>query len=864
MIAAKKRFQPIMLVEFLKKIKFTINYKKKKNKKGKEKKGKRKGKRKRKEREREREREREKEKEKEPQADQPQSDKPQHDSRKNPIDNTDFSKVRERVKNSIDNVTNPINGGYYLRILGAKNYEELAEIIWDIQSKENEGKKSESTDIIKKFIEALDLTEEEKNNLKDKIKNKEDLKYAVKIVNIRVEREKELKLAKEKLEKKLNEWGFLKEEDLIDLRYHLTNPYLTVDNFNGLYNIYQEENEKNKKIKIDEAKKEIEKFKFLTEEERNLDGKFKTVNNPSDIQAILEDANVKNVNNKKAKIKETLEEIDKKIKEVGEELKYLIDSEREQFEKTLEIYREDYPNRLNKLNDIGSIAEEKNNIIQEIDTVLAPNKEKIEKRKMEYKKSKQEEIDKIKITSKLKKEFKDKIDKENNKEKIDQIVEKAKQLAENLDGLSDSLKVGKDDKAKELQESKIRVKKLIDNLNAFDQEERDTLKGKVDKASSVEEVNEYYNSAKGVNSFREEKARINAKEEIDKIKITSKLKKEFKDKIDKENNKEKIDQIVEKAKQLAENLDGLSDSLKVGKDDKAKELQESKIRVKKLIDNLNAFDQEERDTLKGKVDKASSVEEVNEYYNSAKGVNSFREEKARINAKEEIDKIKITSKLKKEFKDKIDKENNKEKIDQIVEKAKQLAENLDGLSDSLKVGKDDKAKELQESKIRVKKLVDNLNAFDQEERDTLKGKIDKASSVEEVNEYYNSAKGVNSFREEKAKKDREQTLKEEIERDKQTEKKLEDKWQEEANKHKEEQDKKEKPNKPEPKDPEKNPEEPKKPEEKPAEPKQPENEPKEKEEKTKRSYSGYAADTGHKSNTFNSITTKHKIGTKSI
>ena len=71
----------------------------------------------------------------------------------------------------------------------------------------------------------------------------------------------------------------------------------------------------------------------------------------------------------------------------------------------------------------------------------------------------------------------------------------------------------------------------------------------------------------------------------------------------------------------------MSDSLKVGKDDKAKELQESKIRVKKLIDNLNAFDQEERDTLKGKVDKASSVEEVNEYHNSAKGVNSFREEK---------------------------------------------------------------------------------------------------------------------------------------------------------------------------------------------------------------------------------------------
>ena len=68
----------------------------------------------------------------------------------------------------------------------------------------------------------------------------------------------------------MNEWGFLKEEDLIDLRYHLTNPYLTVDNFNGLYNIYQEENEKNKKIKIDEAKKEIEKFKFLTEEEKKF------------------------------------------------------------------------------------------------------------------------------------------------------------------------------------------------------------------------------------------------------------------------------------------------------------------------------------------------------------------------------------------------------------------------------------------------------------------------------------------------------------------------------------------------------------------------------------------------------------------
>ena len=294
------------------------------------------------------------------------------------------------------------------------------------------------------------------------------------------------------------------------------------------------------------------------------------------------------------------------------------------------------------------------------DANLAIDKEREARKRKEdlenAKKAAKEEIDKLpNLTDEEKDGFKNRVDEATEKEQIKPIVDEAKEL--------------NDSRAKDLEKAKRDAKRVIEALPYLDRDEKYAYQDRIDDdVETIEAIKPIVDEAIKLNDERAKADELQKYKEaaiarVNESTLPDDVKQGFVDRINAAESKEAVDEI------MAE-FDALNAEHKA--------LLEAKRAAKEAIENLANLPDDVKAELKGRVDAAKTIPEVeaildeareldNKYANEA-DFNKFKE-----NAKAAIDKLpNLTDEEKAGFKSRIDEAKDKQEVQNILDEARDL------------------------------------------------------------------------------------------------------------------------------------------------------------------------------------------------
>ena len=294
------------------------------------------------------------------------------------------------------------------------------------------------------------------------------------------------------------------------------------------------------------------------------------------------------------------------------------------------------------------------------------------------------------LEDKEQKDFNSEIDKAKDDKEINNILEQAK---------------AKNTANKELKDAKTTALAELDKLANLTKEQKKAAKEEIDKAKNIAEVNEAKAKAKEKDTEAITNAKNAAKAEIDKLaNLTKEQKKAAKEEIDKAKNIAEVNEAKAEAKE---------------KDTEA--LTNAKTAALAELDKLANLDAKEKDSFKELINKATEKAKVVEVLDQAKAKNTANKElkEAKTKAIAELDKLdQLTNEEKDSFKEQINKATEKTKVSEALDQAK---------------AKDTANKELKEAKEKAVKEVTELKNLTEAEKTKAALEINKANSVAEVN-----------------------------------------------------------------------------------------------------------------------------------
>ena len=335
-------------------------------------------------------------------------------------------------------------------------------------------------------------------------------------------------------------------------------------------------------------------------------------------------------------------------------------------------------------------------------------------------------------------EFKEKINKTDSAAVANEVLKQARE---------------KDKANKELKDAKEKAKALIDKLDVLSKEEKDNLKAEIVKMNSRHEFDVFFDKVDEL--LKQSIAKAKALADLAKLaNLDEKEKESFKAEINNAQEKTKVDEVLNQAKE---------------KDKANKELKDAKTKALAEIGKLANLDEKEKDDLKAEINKAQEKTKVEEVLNQAKEKEKAREEIEKLanaieNAKAEINKLaNLADGEKASFNEEIDiadsiekvndalaraREKDKEALAKVKAKVKEEIEKLANLTKDQKEAakeKIDKASSIEEvdearTKVKAKAAIEKFANLTKEQKDNLKEEIDKADSLEQVKEVFVKAK----------------------------------------------------------------------------------------------------------------------------
>ncbi|WP_277219187.1 S-layer homology domain-containing protein [Peptoniphilus vaginalis] len=399
---------------------------------------------------------------------------------------------------------------------------------------------------INKIIDDLKnkgLTDEEAKKIKQQIEQKgdsltkEDIDKAIEDANKKAQEAKDkekLKKAQDEAKVELNKLTNLSPTDKNKFEGNISNA-------DSIEKVRKALEDARKKDAEEKAKKEAEALKQKVTDEANktlegLDGLDDTARNDyknkiqqangdeSKINQIIKDATDKSNENKKKKAEEEAKnEAKKKATEELEKAKDLTPEQKKQFEQAI--------------GDGNKTADEINKEIEKIIKQNEENKQKLQ----DVKNKAKDEINNLKYLT------------EEEKEKYRKAIDSASD--------ENGIKTQVDDaKGKNLTKAKEEVTKIINGLKEVDQAEKNTAKGKVTTANTVEDVEKALAEIQGKDAKKKaDKDKVEANSLKDKYKkeigdiqgLDDTKKKEYQKMIDDAKSKDEMDSILEYAKSEA-------------------------------------------------------------------------------------------------------------------------------------------------------------------------------------------------------------------------------------------------------------------------------------------------------------------------
>ena len=365
----------------------------------------------------------------------------------------------------------------------------------------------------------------------------------------------------------------------------------------------------------------------------------------------------------------------------------------------------------------GNVTDEEIKGAQEkVDKVTDPDKKKdLQDRLDQVKEDKKKVDDEKKAEDEAEKAVKELEDKNGNvtdeeikgaQEKVDKVTDpdKKKDLQDRLDQVKEDKKKVDDEKAEAdaLKKAKEEARNTINALQNLTDDEKAPFIKRVDDATTIPEVNEAVLDAQ----------KADAKKKVDAMDNLSKDEKDkAKEDIDNAQTKDEVDQVVEDAQNKNDQAE--ADALKKAKEE-----------ARNTINALQNLTDDEKAPFIKRVDDATTIPEVNEAVLDAQ----------KADAKKKVDAMdNLTDDEKDKAKEDIDNAQTKDEVDQVVEDAKQKDE-------------DNKNRSLEEAKQQAKEEINKLNNLDQTEKDGFNQRIDQANTKEDVAQILDEAKKLDNER----------------------------------------------------------------------------------------------------------------------
>ena len=273
------------------------------------------------------------------------------------------------------------------------------------------------------------------------------------------------------------------------------------------------------------------------------------------------------------------------------------------------------------------------------------------------------------------------------------------------------------------QTYKDKAKEEIGKLPNLSNEEKDTYKGKVDKATTEADVDEVVKEAKAKDAENLQTAKEDAKTEIGKLPNLSDT--------EKEEYKGKVDQATDKA--------GVTKALDEAKAKNTENLQTAKDNATKQIDDLKNLTPAEKEKYKKDVQDATTREEINEAVADATAKDAENLQTAKDQAKKDIKALNLTQEEKDAANEAIDNAKTKDEVKTAVDAAKEKSK-----------ANDAKDKELKEAKEKAKEDIKDLN-LTEDERKAAEKAIDEAKTKEDVDKAVDDANEKSAANDEKDK-----------------------------------------------------------------------------------------------------------------
>lgn len=521
---------------------------------------------------------------------------------------------KELYNNSIDkleNLDDERKAYYKSEIDKANGTEEFRSILDNAQAENNENAPVEDFDfkgIYKDLIDELEyLSEEQKQVYKDQIdaidEEADGAEDAIQEIWISaqtqnegqepMEDEEELTELREIAKSVVDELENLSEEEKQAFKDQIDGE----KSFAGIDGILDKakDQDKNNAAEWLESLREgyiakLPGYENLTDDQRAAyEKQFKEAKDQEAMRLIDYDAQI--TNQDQEPVDENLDE------EILEDYKDLALEEIEALENlTDEKVKEDFINQVKAVKlgdeeDAFNIAAEKINAIREEASAWKAKDDSLEKAK-EAGKTAINALDNL--TEEEKQKYLEEVDQASDKEAINKAVEEAEALN---DGKSD------------LEDAKKSAKETIANLANLTNDQKEGYPGQIDNADSKEEIDEIVASAKAKDAENLKKAKKDAKSSIDELsQINEDKKQSYKEEIDRPSTDTiaKVDEIVNRAKNDGGEELPEEDLLKSNKSE-----------YKKMIDNLPLLTSKEKESFKGRIDKASSLDQIKSTYSEA-------------------------------------------------------------------------------------------------------------------------------------------------------------------------------------------------------------------------------------------------------